>query len=397
MGYNFPHYKSNYNKNNILEYFKFLNETPYKTLQRHKSDIIDLSWSPFHPNLLLSASFDHYVYLWDINQEGNNCLIEEYEHNDIVTSISFNPNIKNIFISGCLDTFVRVWKLNYYNNIIGDIEENNNINNEKDNNNYENSEINIFSKVNKKKTNNKNEIRKNTKIVNIESNIVNNSLEDMNKTKQNLEHSNKNRIDYFNIAQKITSLSYFPDGSKIAVGTEKGKIYVYNTFPNINYNNNFFVSKKKFGFFNDGKKVTNIQFVDKMHAIITTGDSYIRLVDMMVGRILYQYKGNVNKDYMTRAYTDLNDDIIIVGGDDGRCYIWNLIDKKNKKKNKNYINFKPFSKELITCNLIASENCYTNYMQKILKLTNKIIIISIIINGTSQGRLEILLNIDETV
>ena len=36
------------------------------------------------------------------------------------------------------------------------------------------------------------------------------------------------------------------------------------------------------------------------------------------------------------------------------------------------------------------------YMQKILKLTNKILILNIIINGTSNGRLEILLNIKES-
>ena len=396
MGYNFSHYKIHYNKNNILEYLNFLNETPYKTLEKHKSDIIDLSWSPFYPNLLLSSSFDHYVYLWDINQEGSNCLINEYEHNDIVTSICFNPIIKNYFISGCLNTFVTVWKFDYFN-IIDDIEESYNKNND-ENNNYENSEADIVDKFLKdqKSIINKSKNKK-KEIHNIDTNPANDTLEEINKTKTNqyLDQTYKNRIDYFNIAQKITSLSYFPDGSKIAIGTEKGKIYVYNTFPKMHYNNNFFVSKKKFGIFHDGKKVTSIQFIDKIHAIIATCDSCIRLADMITGKILYQYKGYVNMDYMTRAYADLNDDVIIAGGDDGHCYLWNLIDKKNKKKNENYVKFKPFSKELITCSLIAGENCYTNYMQKILKLTNKIIIVSIIINGTSKGRLEVLLNIDE--
>ena len=396
MGYNFSQYKINYNKNNILEYLKFLNEAPYKTLEKHKSDIIDLSWSPFYPNLLLSSSFDHYVYLWDINQKESNCLINEYEHNDIVTSISFNPNIKNYFISGCLDTFVTVWKFDYDFNIIDDIEESYNKNNN-ENNKYENSEANIIDKLLKDNKNiiSKNKRKKINKINNIDTNPANNTLDDINKTNQYLEQTYKNRIDYFNIAQKITSLSYFPDGSKIAIGTEKGKIYVYNTFPKIDYNNNFFVSKKKLGIFHDGKKVTNIQFIDKIHAIIATCDSCIRLADMIAGKILYQYKGYVNKDYMTRAYSDLNDDVIIAGGEDGHCYLWNLIDKKSKKENENYVKFKPFSKELITCSLIVGENCYTNYMQKILKLTNKIIIVSIIINGTSKGRLEVLLNIDE--
>jgi hypothetical protein len=41
-----------------------------------------------------------------LSQEGNNCLVKDYEHTDIVTSISFNPYIKNIFISGSMNTFV---------------------------------------------------------------------------------------------------------------------------------------------------------------------------------------------------------------------------------------------------------------------------------------------------
>ena len=68
-----------------------------------------------------------------------------------------------------------------------------------------------------------------------------------------------------------------------------------------------------------------------------------------------------------------------------------------KDVNNKYEFFKPFSKELIECTLIAHEKCYVNYMQKILKLTNKILILSIIVNGTSKGRLEILLNIDESI
>ena len=45
--------------------------------------------------------------------------------------------------------------------------------------------------------------------------------------------------------------------------------------------------------------------------------------------------------------------------------------------------------------LIVPEKIYCNYMKKILKITNKLMIYSIIINATDKGRLEILLNIDE--
>ena len=216
------------------------------------------------------------------------------------------------------------------------------------------------------------------------------------KTNANLETINKeDSIDYFNIPQKITSVAFFPDGTKIAIGGEKGKIFVYNTLPKINYSHNFFVAKKKFGIFHGGKKVTNIQFIDKNYAIVSTADSVIRYVHMNKGIIVKQYKGYENKYSMTRAYADLADDVIIVGGEDGNCYAWRIYEKIKEEKNKEYERFKPFAKETVECSIIAHERCYINYMQKILKLTNKILILNIIINATSNGRLEILLNIKE--
>ena len=393
IGYNYSKFKTSYKKKNIMKYLNFINETPYKTLERHKSDILDLSWSPHYPNLLLSSSFDHFVFLWDINQEENNCLLNEYEHGDIVTSISFSPNNKNIFISGCLDTFVSVWKFNYSDNIINTFDDNiqNNIQSE-DNTINDNSNANVINSFTK------NISIKKTKRTIIQENRQNDTFENNNKTNSYLTQENKDRIDYSNIENKITSLSFFPDGSKIGIGSEKGKIYVYNTYPQLNYNNNFFCSDKKFGMFHAGQKVTNIQFFDRIHAIISTSDSCIRLVDMSVGKILYKYKGYVNKNSMTRGFIDVCDDVIISGSEDGYCYVWNFFnneEKIKKDKNKNYERCKPYSKELIECSLIVDERSYVNYMQKILVLTNKLLITSIIINGTSGGRLEVLLNIKE--
>ena len=78
---------------------------------------IDLSWSPIFPNLLLSASMDHYVCLWDVSFDENKCLIKEYDHGDIVTSVSFNPIFGEIFITGCFEHFVHVWKFERYEGI----------------------------------------------------------------------------------------------------------------------------------------------------------------------------------------------------------------------------------------------------------------------------------------
>ena len=397
MGYNYMKYRTNYNKSNIMDYLNFISESPYKTLESHKSDIIDLCWSPFYSNLLLSASFDHSVILWDVNQEGNNCLIKNYEHSDIVTCICFNPVINNIFISGCLDTFVNIWKFDYYNDIGNSLEERFSGYNKENSNLNIKSDVNMIPSLNKKKSNKIN--RKSTSDINLnEANQTNNTFADITKANIFPESKNKDKaFEYFNIEHKITALAYFPDGSKIAIGTEKGRIYVYNTYPNFNYNKNFFVSQKKLGIFHDGKKVTCIQFIDKIFAIISTSDSYIRLVNMVEGKIIYQYKGYVNKASMTRAYADLIDDVIIVGGEDGNCCLWNIYNKEQVGKIKNYEFFKPFAKELVECNLIVPEECFVNYLQKVLKLTNKIMVNSIIINGTSKGRLEILLNIDESL
>lgn len=372
IDYYYSEFKTIYEPFNLIEYLKFISETPYKTLEKHTADIIDLAWSPFFPNLILSASLDHFVCLWDISQE-KNCLIKEYEHNDIVTSVCFNPLFKNVFMSGCLEHFVHIWKFDLYEGLNLNFEGNLGQLSGIYNNSYNMSD--------------KKSIKDNKDL--------NNTFNDMDKTNANLESQKENNIDYFNIQHKITSVAFFPDSAKIAVGSEKGKIFVYNTYPKINYSHNFFVAKKKFGIFHGGKKVTNIQFIDKKYAIVTTADSVIRYVNMDNGRIIRQYKGCSNKYSMIRAHSDLTDDVIIIGGDDGKCFAWKIYEQIKEEKNKIYECFKPFSKETIECSIIAHENCYINYMKKILKLTNKILILNVIINGTSNGRLEILLNIKE--
>ena len=374
IGYNYSGFKTSYDRNNIFEYLKFIPETPYKTLAKHKADVIDLAWSPFFPNLLLSASLDHFVYLWDIYQEDTKCLVKEYEHSDIVTSVCFNPYYKNVFMSGCLEHFVQIWKFDLFEGLNFYSENNEGI--------ITSLDVQIYNKSEKKNLKNDKEI--------------NNSFGDADRTNANLDtQNNDDTIYYFNIRHKITSVAFFPDGLRIAIGAEKGKIFVYNTFPRISYCHNFYVAKKKFGIFHFGKKVTNIQFISKDNALITTADSVIRYVNMNKGSIISEYKGYKNDYSMTRAHADLVDDVIIIGGEDSNCYVWKIYEEKRQEKNKIYESFKPFSKETIECSIIAHEKCYINYMQKILKLSNRILVLNIIINGTSNGRLEILLNIKE--
>lgn len=370
FNYNSDDFDFIYTKKNILNYFKFISEKPILNLNQHKKDIIDLSWSPYNFELLLSASVDNYVILWDISKTNGDNIIKKFNHNDIVTSVNFSPFEPNIFVTGCFDKFIRFFKID--DSVINKDE---NINN---------------TKLNESKS-----------TINVNFNHFNNNV----KNKISFDATNiidENDIDnkfdmpyYFNIKEIITTVEFFPDGGKLAIGTHNGKIIVYNINNDIHYDYSF-NCRNKLGKFSSGKKVTNINFIDKYRALITTSDSRIRLMNMNNGKIIHKYKGHQNLNSMIRSSTDLCNDILICGSEDNFCYIWDLFNTNEKEiKNYKYEYFKPFAKENIYCSFIVPEICYTNYIKKIYKLTNKINIISIIITATDNGRLEILLNAEE--
>ena len=333
MGYDYNKYELSYNNKNIINYLYFVNEKPIIELSEHKKDITDLSWSPFRHNLLLSSSIDNYVILWDINKN-NNCLIEKYKHDDYVTCVQFSPIDENLFITGCFDKFVRLYNINKSNN----------------------------------------------------------------KMRDTITKSNTLNYGFLYITDKITSMSFYPDGSQIAVGTIDGKIYVYDFLYNTGRYNHNFNCRNRVGKNSLGKKVTSITFINKKNAIISTCDSSVRLISMNDGKNLSKYKGNMNENGMIRSDVDFCNDIIISGSEDGFCYTWKILAEDEKYlKNYNYESFKPFERDIVECCIVVSEECYTNYMKKVLKFTNKINIISIFINSTDNGKIEVLLNINEEI
>ena len=346
MGYDYDKYQVEYNKKNIINFLHFVEEKAIKEFNEHKKDITDLCWSPFKKDLLLSASLDHFVILWDISKE-DNCLIEKYEHNDFVTCVQFSPIDQNIFITGCFDKYIRIY------NISNEIKKKNNVNMKEEN-----------------KTEKKN-------------------------LKESKTFSSKKIKDFFNLADKITSISIFPEGRQLAIGTINGKINIYDILnQQIRYNHSF-TCRNRVGKNCLGKKITSINFINKKNAVVTTCDSCVRLISMNDGKNISKYKGYENEQSMIRASVDLNSDVIISGSENGFCYIWHIIKDEKKRKNYNYEYFQPFSRDIIECSIIIDEKCFVNYIKKVLKLTNKINIISVIINSTNNGKIEVLLNINE--
>ena len=357
-----------YDNEDELKYFSFIDETPKKKLKNHTSDIIDLCWSNYYSDLLLSASLDYKVILWDISLE-NNCFISEYKHTDIVTCVKFSPSDPSIFATGCLDKYVRIYKIDQY-----------------------------FLKTKEKK-------------------------DDTTRSKkkylyENFKISQKNNeeekaIEYFNIVDKITSISFYPDGSQIAVGTYDGKILIYNIIhKKYNYINSFrnstyiqeykatynknFTCRNRLGKNCLGKKVTNIDFINRNVAIITTCDSRIRKISMIDGKMINKYKGLVNEDSMIRASSDLCNDVIISGSEDGCVYVWSINNKENdERKNYHYEYFKPFSQDIVECCAVVDDVGMTNYIRKIAMINDNIYINSIFLLGTDNGRIQVLMNIDD--
>ena len=333
MGYDYDKYEKIYDNKNIINYLYFINEKPIKELTEHKKDITDLSWSPFKYDLLLSCSIDNFVILWDISND-KNCLIKKIEHDDYVTCVQFSPINDNIFVTGCFDKYVRIYDVN---------------------------KINI---------------------------------------KENKEFAKTTTLNFglLNLSDKITSLSFYPDGSQIAIGTINGKIHVYDLMDNTGRYNTNFNCRNRVGKNSLGKKVTSINFLNKKNAIISTCDSCVRLLSMKEGKNLSKYKGYVNENSMIRADIDFSNDVIITGSENGYCYTWKILaEDENYLKNYNYESFKPFERDIVECSIVVNEKCFVNYMKKLLFFTNKINIISIFINSTDNGKIEVLLNINEEI
>ena len=333
INYNYEKYKLIYDKNDLKEYLYFINETPFKILSGHSNEIIDLFWLYSSNNILLSSSLN-VVIIWNYNQKNNNYTTKKYLHTEIILCLSINEIIQNMFATGCADNFIRIWKIN--NSVL-------------------------------------------------KSNLLNNN------NKYLTNNNNKDIYKDFYIHDEICCLNFVEDGNKIAIGINKGIILIYLIFPDIKFAYKF-DCKNRFG-----KPITNINNFSLSTCIISSLDSRIRFVNIKNGKIIHKYKGHKNDKNNIKINVDLCNDIIISGSENGYCYLWNVFNKENGQiKNYSYEYFKPFpSNDIINVSQIISEKCYVNYFQKILKITNKIILDSIIIIGNDKGRIKIMLNINE--
>mgnify|MGYP002625486751 FL=1 len=282
IGYDYTKFEASYDRKNIMDYLNFINQKPFKILNGHSQDVLDLEWSTFDHNLLLSCSMDKFVILWDISLSEENCKIQSFDHGNIVTCISFSPTDKFIFASGCLDKFIRIWD---FRDIIDKFYNNNN-------SNKDNQEIGAQNDI---------------KIIDSEM--------------KNLKNLKKYIFQYFNIEEKITAISFYPTGDKIVIGTHNGKIIIYEIRADNCFYKASFNCRNRIGKNSMGKKITSIEFLNKNYSMISSSDSRIRLISMNDGKLVHKYKGFTNENSWIKSSIDYNYDIIITGSEDGFCYV----------------------------------------------------------------------------
>lgn len=84
----------------------------------HKQDVLDIAWNPFDDNMIASSSEDTTVKIWNIPDEGlaKEILTEpevtlEGCHQRKVHQILWHPVAANILLSASFDPLIVIWNL----------------------------------------------------------------------------------------------------------------------------------------------------------------------------------------------------------------------------------------------------------------------------------------------
>jgi len=98
---------------------------------------------------------------------------------------------------------------------------------------------------------------------------------------------------------------------------------------------------------------------------------------------------------MIRASFEEIYDLVISSSDDGNVFVWKKLNPNNPNviKNKSYEFFKCFeNKENPICSIFVNDISLSAYIKKILMITQKFFIKSIIINTSINGKIQVLIN-----
>ncbi|MED6180352.1 hypothetical protein PIB30_009420 [Stylosanthes scabra] len=127
-------------------------------------------------------------------------------------------------------------------------------------------------------------------------------------------------VDWADISEMVTAITYTPDGHGAIIGTLKGECRTYKVEDHqlsdpgtINI-----TAKKK----SQIKKITGFQFAPRnlSETLITSGDSRIRLVEG--GKVLHKFRGFKNGNSQIAASFSPNGRYIICASEDSQVFVW---------------------------------------------------------------------------
>ena len=363
------------NEDEKKSFLNIIDESIYKIYYNHSSDITDISWSKKYKNILVSVSIDCKAVIYDINQ---NSPLDVFIHKNALSSVCFYPD-----------------KILLLNKFIIDKSNKNRLSSF-----FEESGKNKISEIPEPK---------------IEDDFFITACLDLKIYIWNTKRS-KDPFYIIYVNEIITKALFFPEGSKLCLGSIKGNIFIYNVKDNFSYSYSFHVrNKNKKGSMK--KKITDIKFIKKNEILVTTNDSRIRIININDGSVIQKFKGHKNLEGMLKCDFCENYEIIISPSEDKYVYLWNIEKKKkldimndlvininnvtnkeqklNNKKVYNYEYFKPkYSerKEYCTQCLFLEGQNLINYNHKIYNNELLIYIKNIIILTTNKGNIQVILN-----
>lgn len=80
-------------------------------LSGHTNSVEDLQWSPNEANILVSASVDRSIRIWDVRTRRGAAMTIDAAHDDDVNVVSWNQIDKAFIVSGGDDSALKVWDL----------------------------------------------------------------------------------------------------------------------------------------------------------------------------------------------------------------------------------------------------------------------------------------------
>ena len=100
----------------------------------------------------------------------------------------------------------------------------------------------------------------------------------------------------------------------------------------------------------------------------------------------------MNEEFMIRSSFEEVYDLIISPSDDGNIYIWNKMTQNLKNGSFEFVKCFENPKEIPTCSFFANDLLLSLYIKKLIKVTQHFFVKSIIVNTSTLGKIQVLIN-----